>query len=206
MGETRRYGKVHVTLIKAVTLPGVHLRKLRVVEGGNNSSSAEHLVTQIQFTEWPDFDVPEVTTGIRSVLDIFNHYTTGVEGIPVVHCSAGVGRSGTFIAIHAALHQLRTTGLCNVRETVKSMRRQRAGMIQTAEQYLFVYNVLREILFSLDHPQMQQLMLSSSGETDDAKPVDLVTEALMEGRSFNSICLDESQIEAPQQSPFLVGH
>ena len=119
----------------------------------------------------------------------------------MVHCSAGIGRTGVFVATHSSLTQLRTTGLCNVRETVKAMRQQRAGMIQTPEQYLFVYTTLREVLFSLDNPQFQQL-LESSGETDENS---FVNHSLMNGRSFNCLVDEESQIVAPPPSPFLMG-
>lgn len=101
-GEQRRYGGLMVTMVKSAMMDGIILRKFRVAE---SSGAQERLVTQIHFTEWPDFGVPSSAAGLRRVLDIFEHYlSTGAgHGPPIVHCSAGLGRAGTFVAIHSSL-------------------------------------------------------------------------------------------------------
>ena len=70
---------------------------------------------------------------------------TSPSGPPiVVHCSAGIGRSGTFCSIHSLLHQYHATGMVSVQGTVRKLRRQRAYSIQAPEQYFFIYASILE--------------------------------------------------------------
>jgi protein tyrosine phosphatase len=102
LDETRRYGGLSVKLVKTATLPGIQLRKLLLTD----RSGKESLCNMVQMTEWPDFGVPNSSEHVRNVLDILDHYLAAGGGPPVVHCSAGVGRTGSFIAIHASLCQV----------------------------------------------------------------------------------------------------
>jgi len=70
----------------------------------------------------------------------------GVHRPIVVHCSAGIGRTGTFVAIHMSLQKALVGELIDIKETVRSLRSQRLGMVQSKEQYLFVYYVVTDIL------------------------------------------------------------
>lgn len=62
----------------------------------------------------------------------------------VVHCSAGIGRTGTFLAIDISLRELEATGTVNIQKAVEKIRRQRAFCIQTEEQYAFCYAAVLE--------------------------------------------------------------
>lgn len=64
----------------------------------------------------------------------------------IVHCSAGVGRTGTFIALDIALQQVRSEKKINVLEIVKDLRRQRMKMVQSFSQYLLIYQCIVIIL------------------------------------------------------------
>lgn len=80
----------------------------------------------------------------------------------VVHCSAGIGRTGTFLAIHMALQKDLHGELIDIRDIVRALRQQRigptplpplwpradliSGMVQSKEQYMFVYGVVAEML------------------------------------------------------------
>lgn len=118
-------------------------------------------VTQFQYVDWPDQDVP---ANPRTLLDICRrtdglmHEQSaknggGVAGPVIVHCSAGVGRTGTFIAVDRTLRRLdeafgRDSGQLvrveEIRELVRKMKRERSKMVQTAEQYRFIYQAVLE--------------------------------------------------------------
>jgi len=73
-----------------------------------------------------------------------------ILGPVVVHCSAGVGRSGTLIAIDLLLKDLKSSNEPRVFSTVMDLRCQRYGMVQTYEQYEFIHKFVREELSKQD--------------------------------------------------------
>ncbi|XP_076819208.1 receptor-type tyrosine-protein phosphatase alpha-like [Clavelina lepadiformis] len=103
-------------------------------------------VVQLQYLTWPDHGVPALTTGIIR----FNERArkcfkkSRLPGPIVVHCSAGVGRTGTFIAFNVLMRELNYKASVNVYETVLSLRKQRIAMVQTARQYIFLHYLITE--------------------------------------------------------------
>ena len=67
----------------------------------------------------------------------------------VVHCSAGIGRTGTFITIDSCLRELNATGNVDIQRVVQRIRKQRAFCIQTEEQYSFCYIAVLEYCLRL---------------------------------------------------------
>jgi protein tyrosine phosphatase len=108
---------------------------LEVLPDGCSNSN---IVKLIQVTDWPDKGVP--TSGM-SILRLLKMISTGTlnSGPCVVHCSAGVGRTGTLIAIETAIQRLWKGQIINFREIVQQMRNQRACMMQTEHQYIFAH-------------------------------------------------------------------
>ena len=94
--------------------------------------SSKRSVTQFHFTSWPDFGVPQEAS---AMLKFVRHVRGSVlpdHGPMVVHCSAGVGRTGTFIAIDILLQRMQEAEcVINVQEVVCRMRAQRNLMVQT---------------------------------------------------------------------------
>jgi len=64
----------------------------------------------------------------------------------VVHCSAGIGRTGTFVAIHMCYHKGLLQEKVDIREIVTCLRKQRPGMVQSLQQYYFIHRVAKEIM------------------------------------------------------------
>ncbi|CAH2099237.1 unnamed protein product [Euphydryas editha] len=103
------------------------------------------LVRQYHFLMWKDFAAPEHPHSILKFIKRVNEAWSNMVGRPVVvHCSAGVGRTGTLVALDCLLEQLRATGHAAVFNTVAELRRQRNFLVQSLKQYVFVYRALVE--------------------------------------------------------------
>jgi len=75
----------------------------------------------------------------------------GQTGPIVVHCSAGVGRTGVFLTLSIVLERIRYEGVVDVFQTVKLLRTQRPALVQTEDQYQFCYRSALEYLSSFDN-------------------------------------------------------
>ncbi|XP_046373644.1 tyrosine-protein phosphatase non-receptor type 9-like isoform X2 [Haliotis rufescens] len=122
----------------------------------NTKTGESREITHLQFTSWPDFGVPPATT----FLDFLFHARQcqeeatkfmggGWQGHPrgppmVVHCSAGIGRTGTFITIDICLRRLEDIGTVDVQESVRRIRSQRCYSIQMPDQYVFCHLAIIE--------------------------------------------------------------
>ncbi|VDL60915.1 unnamed protein product [Hymenolepis diminuta] len=96
------------------------------------------------FLGWPDFDVPKEPKGFLTFLDVINERLrqSMSNGPLIIHCSAGIGRTGTFTAIDICLAQAKNEGYVDVPGVVTRIRQQRACSVQLAKQYAFVYQAL----------------------------------------------------------------
>lgn len=139
----------------------------------NTGSDECREVTYFQFTAWPDFGIPSSPADFLELYyEIMRDFNSlPVSGTPMlVHCSAGVGRSGAFCAITNCLQSFRSTGNIDVLETVRNLRKERPGMVQTLEQYVFCYRCLvLALLYQIKLRKLKgtsllsQSALSSSG-------------------------------------------
>ncbi|XP_028681206.2 receptor-type tyrosine-protein phosphatase H-like isoform X2 [Erpetoichthys calabaricus] len=107
-------------------------------------SQVERKVCHFHYTAWPDRGVPVSPASLTSFAELVREHLDKIRtgSPPLVHCSAGVGRSGTFIALDWALQQRKLTGSINVTEIVYKMRNNRCLMVQNLEQYVFLHNCL----------------------------------------------------------------
>ncbi|XP_048773007.2 receptor-type tyrosine-protein phosphatase T-like isoform X2 [Ostrea edulis] len=109
----------------------------------NRKTKEERTVVQFHFREWPDHGAPEALSLLTFQAHIRKEKSRMV-GRVLVHCSAGVGRTGTFLALDSLFESGRKTGKVNVFEYVKQMRTCRMNMVQTEGQYVFVHEALFE--------------------------------------------------------------
>ncbi|KAK0057932.1 mucin-22 [Biomphalaria pfeifferi] len=109
-----------------------HLRKIEKRE-----------VYHFWYTCWPSHGLPEPISLVKLVLDTRPKYEGG-SGPLIVHCSPGTGRTGTFIALDLCMHQFEALRMVDLLKTVYTIRQERAGAVQSKEQYTLLYNAISE--------------------------------------------------------------
>uniref|UniRef100_A0AAR2M040 protein-tyrosine-phosphatase n=1 Tax=Pygocentrus nattereri TaxID=42514 RepID=A0AAR2M040_PYGNA len=137
------YGNVRVAVEDFTVLVDYTIRKF-CVQSASDGSKNPRLVTQLHFTSWPDFGVPFSPIGMLKFLKKVKHVNPSYGGPIVVHCSAGVGRTGTFIVIDAMIDMKHEEQKVDVFGFVSRIRDQRSQLIQTDMQYSFIYQALLE--------------------------------------------------------------
>ncbi|KAM4658507.1 receptor-type tyrosine-protein phosphatase S isoform 6-T6 [Amazona ochrocephala] len=138
---TDTYGMIQVTLLDTIELATFCLRTFSLHKNG---SSEKREVRQFQFTAWPDHGVPEYPTPFLAFLRRVKTCNPPDAGPIVVHCSAGVGRTGCFIVIDAMLERIKHEKTVDIYGHVTLMRSQRNYMVQTEDQYSFIHDALLE--------------------------------------------------------------
>ncbi|CAM4735156.1 unnamed protein product [Leuciscus chuanchicus] len=143
--ETHHYHNISVTTTSDIPLDSWTIRDFRI----KNMKTAEtRYVRQFHFTAWPDHGVPETTEVlidfrhlVREHMDQYSRHSP-----TVVHCSAGVGRTGTFIAIDQLIFQIERESTVDIYGIVNDMRMHRALMVQTEEQYVYLHQCAHDII------------------------------------------------------------
>lgn len=135
--------------------PDYTLRRFVVTK--KEECSIKRTIYHFHFTAWPDHGVPSEPGRVLNILLDVNYrlqqIMTGPDPPPqavvCVHCSAGIGRTGTFIVIDMILDQIRKEGFdceIDIHRTVQMVRDQRSGMVQNEAQYKFIYMAVLEFI------------------------------------------------------------
>ncbi|KAJ4751841.1 Tyrosine phosphatase [Rhynchospora pubera] len=144
-----QFGNINViTKSTVVTTSSLVLRCLELEQ--NNASEPPVPVLHIEYPDWPDHGVPRSTVAVREILRRLYHVPSDVGPI-VVHCSAGIGRTGTYCAVHNTIQRilLSDTSSLDLVKTISDFRFQRIGMVQTPDQFLFCYQAIIDELEEL---------------------------------------------------------
>ena len=157
LNSPTRYGCVTVTLFSETVRPvrkndqddAIIIRQLLVQ---HESSSTRRTITQLQYTGWMDFGVPDSPEGTLQIVSTADEaqvlYESQQEkvGPMIVHCSAGCGRSGAFCAIDTAIRRLMKPEGAQDKDllfdTISRFREQRVSMVQTLRQFVFCYETI----------------------------------------------------------------
>ncbi|OPJ75434.1 receptor-type tyrosine-protein phosphatase T [Patagioenas fasciata monilis] len=136
------YGDFTVTLNNTRTTTGLVTRIFCLQKAG---CALPRVVEQFHYLLWPDHGVPRNPAQLLCLVEVVNKRALEAPGGPVlVHCSAGIGRTGTFIALDFLLKMGKAERKVDVFHCVQKLREQRVSMVQTKEQYTFLYEVLLE--------------------------------------------------------------
>uniref|UniRef100_A0AAZ3Q990 Receptor-type tyrosine-protein phosphatase epsilon n=1 Tax=Oncorhynchus tshawytscha TaxID=74940 RepID=A0AAZ3Q990_ONCTS len=138
------YGNVRVAVEDFTVLVDYTIRKFCIQYQASDGTKPSRLVTQLHFTSWPDFGVPFSPIGMLKFLKKVKTVNSSFAGPIVVHCSAGVGRTGTFIVIDGVIDMMHREQKIDVFGFVSKIRDQRSQLVQTDIQYSFIYQALLE--------------------------------------------------------------
>ncbi|XP_036432931.1 receptor-type tyrosine-protein phosphatase R isoform X2 [Colossoma macropomum] len=133
------YGKVEVLVSSVRECDHYTVRTLTLKQGGQSRK-----VHHYWYTSWPDHKTPDSAGPLLQLMTDVEETreASASHGPVIVHCSAGIGRTGCFIATTIGCRQLRLEGVVDVLSIVCQLRVDRGGMIQTGEQYEFVHHAL----------------------------------------------------------------
>ncbi|TDH08749.1 hypothetical protein EPR50_G00101020, partial [Perca flavescens] len=140
--ETEIFAEFIVKLISEDHCPDYTIRRLSLTNKREKNSERE--VTHIQFMSWPDHGVPGEPHLLLKLRRRVNAFKNFFSGPIVVHCSAGVGRTGTYIGIDAMMEGLEAEGRVDIYGYVVRLRRQRCLMVQVEAQYILIHQALLE--------------------------------------------------------------
>ncbi|XP_042206046.1 uncharacterized protein LOC121855232 [Homarus americanus] len=152
--HTATYGDITVTVKQVIQKSGYTIRRLLLQRGEEG-----HETLHFWYTAWPDHKAPaEADQLLAMALQVENVRKAGdgvAQGPVVVHCSAGIGRSGCFVAISIAINQLQEEDCVDILGIVCQMRLDRGGMVQTGEQYEFIHRAVA--LYAATLPALNNL-------------------------------------------------
>ncbi|XP_038048537.1 receptor-type tyrosine-protein phosphatase T-like isoform X2 [Patiria miniata] len=132
------FANITVTILNEQVFLDFTIRQLQINQIDNEDDC--RMVKQFHYTTWPDMKPPEYPAPLLNFMRVVNAEHN--EGRTLIHCSAGVGRTGTYICLESMLEQMKQEGQVNVLGFIHRMRQKRIMMVQTPEQYKFLFDAL----------------------------------------------------------------
>ena len=142
---TETYGVMHVTLTGVEELATYCIRTFTLQRSGYLESRE---VRQFQFTAWPDHGVPDHPTPFLLFLRRIKSLNPLDAGPMIIHCSAGVGRTGCFVVIDSMIERIKYEQTVDIYGHVVCLRAQRNYTVQTEDQYIFIHDAVLEAVIA----------------------------------------------------------
>uniref|UniRef100_A0AC34Q3I1 Protein tyrosine phosphatase n=1 Tax=Panagrolaimus sp. JU765 TaxID=591449 RepID=A0AC34Q3I1_9BILA len=143
--------RVKCTSVQNLSTQGKVIQRIFSIYRGNLGKDVYHLCVD----DWPDHGVPEADT---TLLHVLQKVRSCVNRPIVVHCSAGIGRTGTMVAIENVLETLMSGKEVSIYDVVIRMRQERAHSVQRESQYLLITRLVLEYLVQVNqYPKTKEL-------------------------------------------------
>jgi protein tyrosine phosphatase len=169
--STQTFGQFEITL-KSKESDDVArddiITRIFLLKNSREKESEPREIYHFQYTGWPDHGSPGHSQDFLRLMNLVDNAVVKNEldkngGLICIHCSAGIGRTGTFCTIHLTIHAMRKhfkahgkAPPISVVNTVFHLRYQRHGMVQTKDQYLFCYQIIKDEFIRLENEQNQK--------------------------------------------------
>ncbi|KAL9970307.1 hypothetical protein ACROYT_G022661 [Oculina patagonica] len=180
---TKDVGPYHVRHMKETEFTDYTLREFELT---SDSNPIPRTIYQFHYTGWPDHGVPKDPSPVLTILHEVNgrQQSIPMAGPIIVHCSAGIGRTGTFIVIDNLVKMIKEQGLdceIDISKSIQIVRAQRSGMVQTEAQYEFIYRAIQHYIstetarLNSDNPNLavygNLANIRKGGETEAPPPL-----------------------------------
>ena len=156
------YGDICVTILNEAHYPDWSITEFMLCRG-----DVKRVIQHFHFTTWPDFGVPSPPQTLARFVRAFRERVRPDQRPIVVHCSAGVGRSGTFITLDRILQQILMSKYVDIFGIVWAMRKERVWMVQTEQQYICIHQCLLAVLEGQDMTGPPREIHDNQGFEDD---------------------------------------
>ncbi|KAK3883163.1 hypothetical protein Pcinc_012496 [Petrolisthes cinctipes] len=182
-GQPKTFGNFTIYLVKERSYSDFMVRTLRA-EWGEGEEQQTLEVRQYHYLLWKDFVAPEHPTGVLSFLRRINEAYTNDQGPLLIHCSAGVGRTGTLVALDSLVMELDEEGHASIFNFICDLRHQRNFLVQSLKQYVFIHRALMEYTqfgnTELSTSQLKELYSNHThhDSIDDSSPLEKEFERL----------------------------
>lgn len=180
---TKDVGPFRIKHMKETEFTDYTLREFEMTSETNPIPST---IYQFHYTGWPDHGVPKDPSPVLHILHEVNakQQSIPMAGPIIVHCSAGIGRTGTFIVIDNLVKMIKEQGLdceIDISKSIQNVRAQRSGMVQTEAQYEFIYKAIQHYIstetarLNSDNPNLavygNLANVRKGGETEAPPPI-----------------------------------
>ncbi|XP_060557126.1 tyrosine-protein phosphatase 10D-like isoform X3 [Ruditapes philippinarum] len=162
------YGDLQVATLNETLFPDWTVTEFRV-SLGDQSRQIRHF----HFTSWPDFGVPKKEQVLVRFVRMVREKLMKDAGPIIVHCSAGVGRSGTFVVLDRLLQHIKTNDSLDIYNTVAELRKERVWMVQTEQQYICIHNCILCVLEGREDEHIYDNVGHANIAFEDDEGVDL---------------------------------
>ena len=173
VGDTVDFGILSVTNVKENIGDHFVFREFTIL---HKTSQEVRQVTQMAYLSWPDHGVPENSEDFVAFVEAVRSNRQGSLYPTIVHCSAGIGRTGVIILMETALYLIEANQPVYPLDLTRVMRDQRGSMIQTPHQYKFVCQAILNVFEEGKVQPSPEFCQSSSGATVTASNNNNATE------------------------------
>ncbi|CRK98538.1 CLUMA_CG011889, isoform A [Clunio marinus] len=179
VSDSVQFGEMTVTFESEQRFSDYLIRNIKLIKRNLNSDAENATdeparnITQYHYLVWKDFQAPEHPYGILKFIKTINADYSVQRGPLLIHCSAGVGRTGTLVALDSLKQQLNEENQVAIFNTICDMRHQRNYLVQSLKQYIFLYRALLDVA-QFDDTELRYKGLAASVEalkqrTSDSK-------------------------------------